>query len=795
MAGSGGNWRLRGNQLLFPPLDKRNALGNSREFGGGRVMRLGNRKTWLGLLAVSVMCGVGALASIDYPGPPTWSLVKPEYDPAGSAAMLLPSNDTRVNLYLLLADRRGAKVRDPKAKQENPPLILFPWATLAAAMEPAQGEAPAAQPEPQTQCETNADGSTVCSAEAESEPTAQTWSEPSRCDSNETGAAEFIAAVNASGNVPATEKNMLIDARQRIAPAVRTVRPGTDGEDCGTGSIAGLDLGKFTSVEARDFASYVYAAQSFYDGDFNLAVERFRNLAARPNPWVREAAFYMVGRSELNLALSRSVNEYGELDDATKRDRASAIAAAAGFDAYLKAYPAGRYASSARGLLRRAHWLAGETAALAHDYGAQIARNGPLDGAESDIDLVQEVDQKLPLPTDNPQAIRDPVLLAVVDLHRMRQPGETYSGENEDRSFCCGPAITKAEIERQRPLFGNDTELYDYVRAAEAYFVRHQPREVLALIPDAAHQPRFSYLQFSRQMLRGMALQDVGDRNVRAFLLTLFPGAVQPYQRGAVELALATQEEKSGRLGLVFAPGSEVRHPIIRQLLLEHVAGPELLRQQASSSDVRKTEREAALYILLTKELRNGMYRPFLGDVRLVPSDAPKDSWYEDAASYEPEWWASDQEQQRPPLGKFRAPEFGRSGCPPLDAIAAQLAGKPDDIHARLCLAEFFRDNGFDGFSSYESPASGNGLASTRSLFPLQNYSRLEVYKAIMNDGAASPDDRAFALNRAVRCYAPGGNNSCDGKEVSLAVRRGWYNRLKAQYPQSRWAKDLDYYW
>ena len=64
-----------------------------------------------------------------------------------------------------------------------------------------------------------------------------------------------------------------------------------------------------------------------------------------------------------------------------------------------------------------------------------------------------------------------------------------------------------------------------------------------------------------------------------------------------------------------------------------------------------------------------------------------------------------------------------------------------------------------------------------------------------MKDPAASPDDRALALNRAIRCYAPVGNNSCDGTEVSLAMRRAWFNRLKAEYPQSRWAKELKYYW
>jgi hypothetical protein len=727
---------------------------------------------WFRMTIGAALCCAGGFAvwaSWDGGSPPTWALAKPSYDSGGSAAMLLPSNDTRVNLYLLLADRRGAVMRDPKAKQENMPLVLFPWHTMTEAMVPA---AEAAQPQ--------------------SVQNTEDWSEPSRCQSNESGAAEFTQAVNASRAITIPEKQLLLAARQGIAPAVRTVRLSSKEEDCGTDSLARLDLAKFTSNEGREFASYIYAAQSFYDGDFDLAVERFRNLSQRREPWVREASTYMVGRSELNLAMSRSINEYGEIDVPAKRDRASALAAGAAFEAYLKAYPSGRYASSARGLMRRVHWLAGDTAALANDFGAQVVRKGPLDGADSDAALVDEMDEKLPMPTNQTAGILSPVMLAVIDLQRMRQPGEGFAdGEQLSRDDCCGPAITKAEIERQRELFGGDTELYDYVRAAEAYFVRHQPREVLQLIPDAAHQQRFSYLQFSRQMLRGLALQDVGDRNARAFLLTLFPGAIQPYQRGALELALAMQEEKSGRLDLVFAPGSEVRHPIIRQLLLEHIAGPDLLRQQASRPDVPKLEREAALYMLLTKELRNALYRPFLADLRLVPPDALKDGYYADAAGYEAEWWASDRE--RPPLGKFTAPEFGGSGCPALSAIAGELAERPQEVHARLCLAEFFRDNGFDGFEGYETPIEGRGLASTRTSFPSVGYSRLEVYKNIIADPRAAPDDKAFALNRAVRCYAPVGSNSCGGTEVSVAVRRAWFQRLKRDYPKSRWAK-LEYY-
>src|SRR3954470_6794288 len=83
------------------------------------------------IAVVAAVCGIVAWACADMSEGPTWALAKPDYDPGGSAAMLLPSNDTRVNLLLLLADRRGAAVRDPGAKEEGPPLILFPWYVMA----------------------------------------------------------------------------------------------------------------------------------------------------------------------------------------------------------------------------------------------------------------------------------------------------------------------------------------------------------------------------------------------------------------------------------------------------------------------------------------------------------------------------------------------------------------------------------------------------------------------------------------------------------------------------------------
>jgi hypothetical protein len=705
-----------------------------------RIRKLA-RGAWLA--AALALAGAVAYASSDGGLPPTWELAKDRYDPAGGAALLTPANDTRVNLLLLLADRREAPVRDPRARREGPPLVLFSWGVMAK------------------------------DAVAPSDADPDEWHEPSRCQSNAAGSAAFVAALRANGRVPPEEKERLAAARAAFVP------------DCSGAGSPPAAVGA-SSPAGKAFEAYLRAGADFYGGRFEAARSAFAALGRAPDPWLRETAAYMVARTELNRAQQGSLDEYGSLAEPDRRDLAAAAAAGAAFASYLKAYPKGRYASSARGLTRRVAWLAGNKQALAEAFGKQISARGPLDGAATAVSLSEEIDLKL-LGEGGAGASRDPLLLAVDDLQRLR-----CVDDPDTPAADCAPRLGKAELERQAPLFDREAALFGYLRAAEAYFVRHEPREVVALIPDAARQKRFSYVEFSRQVLRGMALDAVGDRSARAFWLSLFDGAVQPYQREALELGLALHEERSGGVERVFAPESRVRHPLIRQLLLEHIAGPDLLRRQANDAGVPKLEREIAAYVLLAKELRRGFYREFLDDVRLVPADSPEEGYYSGAAYYDPRY---DSMPASPPLRLFgaKAP-VGEAGCPALLATVRQLAAAPKAVRPRLCLAEYFRVNGFDGLE-LEEPVPGSGLGTSKSLFPGQSYQRLEVYKAIIADPAAMPEDRALALNRAVRCYAPTGNNTCGGTEVPLEQRRAWFARLKRDYPKSPWARSLDYYW
>jgi hypothetical protein len=688
------------------------------------------------------VAAVTAWACADPGTSPTWELVKDYPDPGGNAALLMPGNDTRTNLLLLLADRRGATVRDPAAPREGTPLVLFPWKVMSAA----------ASPPPKV--------------EGDSE-----LSEPSRCQSQAGGAAGFIAAVNASAQLPAQEKPPLAAARAAFVP------------NC-TGVGTAPPAAPVESAAGKAFVAYLAGAAAFYGGRFDAARAAFAGLAGAPDPWLRETGLYMVARTELNRAQQGSFDEYGSLAPPEKRDLKAIAAADAAFGAYLKAYPAGRYAASARGLTRRVAWLAGRQEALAAAYDRQLAQPGPFDGAATAVAMVEEID--LTLLTEGGTAAHDPLLLAVADLRAMR----CYEGSDE-----CASRLGAEALARQAPLFAREAALYGYLRAAQAFFVRHQPREVLALIPDSARQKRFSYVEFSRQVLRGMALEAVHDRNARGFWLSLFDGAAQPYQRDALELALALHEERSGGVARIFEPDSRVRHPVIRQMLIEHVAGPDLLRKQARDGRAPKQEREVATFVLLSKDLLHGFYKDFLDDLRLMPAASATDAeagYYAGAVDYDAVY--SDQ-LAPPPLGRFRAgAKPGETGCPALEATVRQLAAAPGTIRARLCLAEFFRNNGFDDFP-LDRRIEGHGLATSAPQFPGAPQSRLEVYKAVIADPAASDDDRALALNRAIRCYAPTGSNSCGGTEVGVEQRRAWFNRLKRDYPRSRWAQSLKIYW
>jgi hypothetical protein len=676
-----------------------------------------------------------AQASGDYGCEPSWKPASDSLNTCGNRAMLTPGNDTRVNLFFLLRGQprpaSGAVAYrvnewDRRTLGRN----FFYWKGLRKSFEPAFDE--------------TADQSEFAG---------------SRCISLASGARDFGAALGRNTKLPAEERAKLAQARGLLV------------ERC-AGKTGAWPEG-IASAPGREFLSYLQAAEAFYGENWDAARKAFGSLRDARDPWVAETAAYMLARVELNAAQAGSFDEWGAFIGPEKTDRAAISSAKTALAAYVKRYgESGLYTASARGLMRRALWLSGDIAGLAQEYERLLAAV-PAAGSDT-ADLVQEVDNKLLTARQGREAVDSPMLLATIDLMQMR--GEEDSGT---------PPITAEALASQKPRFAGREELFGFVSASHAFYVGKDMRRVLQLVPDDAKKPSYSPLAFSRQVLRGMALAALKDRNEAGFWRELLGGANGIYQRPLVELALAMNYERSGKLADVFAPGSPIGETLIREILMENVAGPELLRAQAKSTARPQHERDLALFTLLAKELGTGRYAAYLGDSAIVSTQS----------SIEEGLWAL-REQEKIPLGLFRAGKWSEDyPCPALAKTASALAANPRDVKARLCLGEFYRLNGFDDYRGFSAKPGSDELGGTPSLFTGKPATRGVIYADVIGEPKVAGPDKAYALYRAINCYAPSKINQCGGPDAPESQRKAWFQRLKSEFGTSQWAKKLRYYW
>ncbi|HZZ89536.1 MAG TPA: hypothetical protein VFE13_14495, partial [Caulobacteraceae bacterium] len=576
------------------------------------------------------------------------------------------------------------------------------------------------------------------------------------------GAAAFEAALSA-GPVPASERDALLAARKAIAP------------NCDAANAVGAYQGPagVRSPLGRQFASYLAGVAEFYGGDYNDARKDFAAAGSSSQPWLKETARYMLGRVSLNKAQAAAFDEYGVMTPA-KVDAAALKESGAAFQAYLAAYPTGAYSASARGLLRRVAWLGQQPRQLSGDFAWAFAHPAPEDRNVSTSDLVVEADNKL-LTQAAPADIADPSLLAVRDLMAMRRDP---TSDTPDASL-----IKYDDLAAQKPAFASQPQLFEFLLAAHRFYVEADPAGALGHLGAAPPPAAMTWLAFSRQMLRGMALEAQKDRaGARALWLQLIAHARPEFQRPVLDLALAMNEERDGKLAQVFAAGSPIRDPQVREILLRNDAPPALLADQARSGATER-ERRVSLYTLLYKDVMRGRYNAFAADSAIKVPPAPAAPNPNDPMGAEPDL----------KVVRWEGHKVGYL-CDDIAALTRALAAAPRNPHNLLCLGEFARLNALDGDALNKSaPAAQLGGAPT--LFPGRSFARLDAYEALIADARTPADDRAYALYRAINCYAPSSANECDGKDVPRAERARWFHELKSTYPKSQWAQALKYYW
>ncbi|MEE9099244.1 outer membrane assembly lipoprotein YfiO [Pseudomonas nitroreducens] len=720
----------------------------------------------LTLLALTIGClGVQeARASSDDSCYPSWNLKRDTLDVCNSLPFLSPGNDSRVNLQLLLADAGQANLPDRPLSDDEQQLgygkVPFPMARLLDDGQSAESDGPASGTQASAPL---ADLVARIGLPADSlAQSADSFAsgEGSRCRSNNASTAQdFLSQLLLIEGLPAEERQSLARGRLTLLGACQW-------DDTQLTVILPGDL---QSAPGKAFATYLKGAAEFYSGRFGEALKAFRALQDSDLPWLQETARYMIARSQLNEAQQNAFDDMG-YPDLRKVDKNVLKGAEASLGDYLKRYPQGQYADSAKGLLRRVYWLMSDEGRLAGEYAELFARH------DADLaPLIQEVDNKL-LVTAHPADVRDPRLLAVLDLMQMR-----HHEPNEPR------ALDSAGLAGQKELFAKQPGLHDYLSAAYQLYVEEKPAEALKSLPEEIPE-KLDYLAFSQQALRGFALEAGNDWLAAEKLwLRLLPMARQPLQRDQLELALAFNYERSDRLVKVFAEGSPVQTPIIREILLRHVAGPDLLRQQARSTSASVEERDTALFALLYKDLLHGQYQAFIDDLALLPAEPSSKSL---GASIGYLYGSM-------PLTLFQWPGGKNDSgyeCPAIVDVARDLQQSPQPPKALNCLGEFILRNNLDGFP-LDNPPGERELGGSDSLFPGTAYSRMDGYLKIIADKQAPEDDRAYALFRAINCYAPSGFNGCGSQDIAPSQRKQWFRALKSQYAATPWAKALKYYW
>ena len=390
----------------------------------------------LSLLALALLAGFSlpAQASSDDSCYPDWRVSRDSYEPCSNQPFLSPGNDSRVNLRLLLADKKAAPLA-PNALGEDDLAQGFgpvPFPVYRLVPVPATNEEPDNKADDSRTAELDTLLQPLGIKREEYKTAGQAFlnGEGSRCRSNDDDSATAFISQVIKAQMPPAERDVLVKARLQLLTTCDWSRQVVDAQ-------------LTPSANAQLFRTYLQAAGDFYSGRFDYAERGFAAAATSDVPWLKETALYMTARTSLNQAQAEAFDEYG-MPQREHVDKSALSDAEEGFLSYLKHYPQGDYVASARGLLRRVHWLANDDARLAEDFTWQFTEATEAQRNVSVDELVEEADLKL-LMVGN-KAANSPMLQVVSDLMAMRAHTP--------------PLLSREDLDKQKSTFASEPALF-----------------------------------------------------------------------------------------------------------------------------------------------------------------------------------------------------------------------------------------------------------------------------------------------------------------------------------------------
>ena len=560
------------------------------------------------------------------------------------------------------------------------------------------------------------------------------------------------------------------------------------------------------SINAQPYADYIMATQLFYLGeksDFDSADNLYTaliNIETDNNAglaWLVDTTNYMLIRTGINRIYQDGMGDYRYKSETVDPELFASTQQA--IDSYLSRFKEGRYIASARGLQRRLYWLSGQQDKLIKEIEWQMSHpSSPLFNLNSRL-LAEEIERKVFFEdfenTIDINKFNNPILLTSFALYRLR-PADSLNATKP---------LTLTELERLKPKFKNRMDLYQYLIATYYLVQQNQPKLAIPHLPNdlptAEPTGKLSYSKFSRYVLKAKALQQIGNVNeANALWNRLHELPKKPFQNTVTELALALQADKTNDYSQLFGDNANIHSQALKMRVIKYSADPALLQQIANSHSATDTIGAEARYALLAKSLTQGRYGDYLtykqsyllkNAQKYLGYDS-KDETLKNLPAFSEFNWQ----------GKKISPNII---CQNLTITVTRLSQNPKDRLQKLCLAEFMYDTSVtyylaDYDKSYNSSAQSHlnyrypYLGDIPNRFKGQELNRLEIYQSAF---ASKQNDElsAYALHRAISCFASSGNNQCGGEDVDISVRKAWFKRLKSDFKNTSWAQNQQYYW
>lgn len=671
--------------------------------------------------------------------------------------VLTPGNDSRDNLLRLLSEAKSftLPVQSIPADITRSRDVYFAY---HPEWDDLEDPAPAAVDKPAEESPLNKQWAAL---QLEPVETHQDGEQENRFVSNNAGSlSQFFAALLADDSLTAEQRHALAQARLGLYA-------GASDEQI-SASLATLPA----DSAALLYKTYLTGAARFYAGDYEGADRAFAPLIDSDRPWLAETAHYMLMRTALNKSSQNSMGEYGDFT-IDRIDRPAAEQAQKAAQAYLQRWPEGRYADSTRGMLRRINWYLQAWPQLAGLYEQQFqqaADAGALRGLVIEYDNVYGMQF-------NGRAVReafpDAPLISYIELLRALRL-------NSDEK----PTLTQDDLNSSKPAFEQRGKLALWRNLQlNLWQATDNNAAILQAVKPAEQLPPHDILAFSEQVLYGEALMAQKQwPAARNFWLKLLKLSQDAEQQQYVQAKLAATLVFSGDTEAIFAADSAITNLRFRSRVLKTVASPERLRQQASQGP-NNEERTIALHTLLVRDLTENRFSDWLKDRKLASAIThPVLGKAFDDVNLSAFDWNGD------------AAETGYV-CRSLNETVHVLSQNANDAHALNCLGEFFRTS--NTHIDLWKDSAGNDVLemAIHRKTPYGQFDRQAYYQQVIAAPKAEPEDKSYALYRAIMCYAPSGMNECGGADVDKAQRKSWFSQLKTQYPGSPWAQKLKYYW